>query len=200
MEDKMQTNIKVLLSLSAITLIMFFQNCSKTDFTRASAGVAINTGNGAGSGDDSGGGTNSGATNNGDTTNQDITVNNNNSNFVPKYKIFIDHCEAGQYCKAHVVLNEKAKADYKFDWVTDDTMYLTDSLKYAKPNFHYVPNRGSVTIKIGEERTALTVKSINWSFKGEKDSIIIPLIISNCNYGGTFYSCEEIRDKTNDPK
>ena len=180
---KTRNGILILLVTLGFVTLVSFQNCSKTSFTQSSGAAVV-----GGSTSDT-----PPSTPPVGTDNQDVPVESTNS--VPKYKVYIDPCNAGEYCKVNVVLNQVARADYKFDWVTNDTRYLSDPQKYAKPNFHYVPTGGLAVIRAGQQKVILQIKSINWTFTGAKDSILIPLSFSNCNYDGNFYSCLSLRDQ-----
>ena len=178
--------VLIVLSLSVV-LVFIFQNCAPTkvgfaktlDSSGQSSGLSINPAE-TNPVDSSISGDN--------TTVTDVPVNNTAD--LPKFKLFIEACQAGDICKVQVVLDRIAAADFSFDWKTNDSAYLKDSLKYAKPNFHYEPTQGKILIKKGDTKSAMLIKSIRWSFSGTSDSTLIALNLMNCVYDLKSYSCQ----------
>ncbi len=182
--------VLILLSLSAV-LVLVFQNCAPTSFKKASEPASTGLSIGA-----AGTTTSDGAPSSPPTpiaSSDNTTVPLDPVAQVPKYKLFIETCQAGDMCKVQVVLDRKANADFSFHWETNDEKFKEDPKQFAEPNFHYVPATGTVLIKKGEQETQLFIKSIRWVFVGEKDSILIPLNIDNCIYDAKRYSCESLK-------
>lgn len=162
-------------------MLLSFQNCSKTNFK--STGVDVNP-----------------QTSTSTSTDQEAPpvtteVPVTSLQDLPKYKVFIESCKAGDICKVSVVLDKVMTADYSFDWKTNDTIYQTNPSKYARPNFHYIPTYGHSLISAGQSKAILEIKSINWSFNGTTDSTVIALDFSNCKYDSQLYSCSSLQSK-----
>ncbi len=107
---------------------------------------------------------------------------------IPRVVFIGPPCVRGTNCLVAFELDQPYANRVDFDWRTNDTIWTTPSTPiYGKPNYHYVPTSGHITFMPGEIRKEVYVQNIN----PDNVSILIGIIMSNCNYGGAAHGCTQ---------
>ena len=109
----------------------------------------------------------------------------------PKVSFIGPPCARGSNCLVEFALDKAYAAPVTFDWLTNDTLYLSSepppSGVYAQPGVHYVSTQGQVVFAPGETQRRVFVQNIN----PYNIEIVIGVRMRNCAYGAFPGNCAE---------
>jgi hypothetical protein len=97
-------------------------------------------------------------------------------------------CAPQSNCVVDYYLTEAMAEKLEFTWQTNDTKYLEDAKKYARPGVNYVAASGSVVFNAGETHKQIIIQSLSGFTAGME----IPFLWDNCVYGGEAVDCRTI--------
>ena len=174
----MKLSVLLTIGLTFAITVFSFQNCSKIDLkpVNEAGGPSVATDSSAGEIDPP-------------PTTQ--TPENPKPSELPKYKMVISPCSAGETCTVFVQLDYATGSDFRLEWKTNDEIYKTDS-KYAKPGYHYESTNGVVTIRAGERESKLQFKSIRWS---TNDAVKVRIDEDLCQFGSQVVTCGQFKNE-----
>lgn len=105
---------------------------------------------------------------------------------IPLVRFIGPPCVRGSNCLVAFELDQGYQNRVDFDWLTNDTIYMTPSTPiYGQPGVHYVSTGGHITFMPGEIRKEVYVQNIN----PFNIAILIGIRMRTCAYGGTGYNC-----------
>jgi hypothetical protein len=106
---------------------------------------------------------------------------------IPRVRFIGPPCVRGSNCLVAFELDQPYANQVDYDWLTNDTAYMTPSTPiYGQPNVHYVPTGGHITFAPGTIRKEVYVQNIN---PDPALAILIGLRMRNCMYGGVAANC-----------
>lgn len=96
-------------------------------------------------------------------------------------------CPGYSTCSATFTLKQAQSVEVRFHWVTDDTRYLQDASRFARPNVNYIPTEGDLIFVPGQVTKVITIQSLAMS-----GTLKIPFRWHSCTGNGQPIICPEV--------
>ncbi len=163
-------NLKMFLIASTLVTLIF-QNCASKNF---SAGVEANAQTAS-----STGGSN--------TSPGPVVLPNTPNSQAIKMTLATPDCPGYSTCTATFTLKQAQSVEVHFHWITDDTRYLQDASRYARPNVNYTPTEGDLIFVPGQVSKLIYIQSLAMS-----GVLKIPFRWHSCTGNGQPIACPEV--------
>lgn len=116
---------------------------------------------------------------------------NGSATYIPRVVFVGPPCQRGSSCLVEFRLDKAYALKVDFDWLTDDSLYLSQpsigGVTVGRAGLHYVSTAGHISFSPGETVKKVYVQNIN----PYNIEILIGVRMRNCNYGGAIGKCSD---------